>query len=44
MLNNQKPEKRIELTNTVRSLDVHSIFKTIQGEGPLLELLASLYV
>lgn len=34
MLNNQKPEKRIELANTVRSLDVHSIFKTIQGEGP----------
>jgi len=31
MLNNQPPEKRLEDPNL---LQVHSIFKTIQGEGP----------
>ena len=32
MLNQQHPEKRIHVNN--RTIDLHSIFKTIQGEGP----------
>lgn len=33
-MNTQQPEKRIKIQDPLSNLDVHSVFKTIQGEGP----------